>query len=757
MRILMATMQLDIGGAETHIVELSKALQRKGVEVFVASNGGAYVAELEESGIKHFKVALHSKSPSVLFKAYKELKKIIFENKIDVVHAHARIPGFLCGLLQKRYGFRFVTTAHWVFDTRFPFRLLTNWGDRSLAVSDDIKKYLSDNYGSKPENIRITINGVDTDKFSDSIDYSDIAKEFSFGENKTRIVYVSRMDIDRSYAAHRLIEAVPKLIEKIPTLEVVIVGGGNDYEPIKAEAEAMNNTLGKRVVITTGSRTDINKFVASGDVFVGVSRAALEAMACKKPAIIAGNEGYIGIFDESRLQISFDTNFCCRGCGETKTEKLTEDLLTVLDPENGELRKALGEYSLETVKKYYSVDTMAEDALKMYASVIKDSLVNEVDLCELEDIEKYMYHGNSDRDIDIMISGYYGFHNSGDDSILSAIVGELKEKAPNLSITVLSKSPEETSRVYGVNSINRFNLWKIWRSLRHTKLLISGGGSLIQDVTSSKSLYYYLTIIKLAKLCGARVMLYANGIGPITKKRNKGLVKKILKSVNYATLRDNSSMQELSTLNVSIGSAVTADPVFAMKNADSDTIAKILNNSKITSKYFVVAVRVWKKNDKEFVKKAASFCEYVYNKYGIMPLFMPMQTSYDTAISREIAKRLSCPFGVLDKTYSPEEMLGIVGGAEFALGMRLHTLIYAAKAAVPTIGLAYDPKVTALMQELGQEYIMNVESIDEQKLCGFADSIMKNRGEICLQLEKISEKSKLLAARNTEIALELLK
>ena len=95
----MATMKLDIGGAETHIVELSKALKRKGIEILVASNGGAYEAELAEAGIPHFRVELHSKSPSCMKKAYLKLKNIITENNVDVVHAHARIPGFLCGKL----------------------------------------------------------------------------------------------------------------------------------------------------------------------------------------------------------------------------------------------------------------------------------------------------------------------------------------------------------------------------------------------------------------------------------------------------------------------------------------------------------------------------------------------------------------------------------------------------------------------------------------------------------------------------------
>ena len=257
MRVLMTTMQLDIGGAETHIIELSKALTRRGIEVTVASNGGAYEAELAEAGIRHVKIPFHSKNPLCMLKAYNLLKELIFEGKFDVVHAHARIPAFLCALLHKRYHFRFVTTAHWVFSTRFPYNLLTRWGDRSLAVSDDIKSYLIENYDIKSENIRVTINGIDLNKFSKNTDYSDISREFSLGENTMRVVYVSRMDVDRSYAAHKLIEAAEDISKAIDNLEIVIVGGGNDYENIKAEADAVNQKLGMRLIITTGGRTDI--------------------------------------------------------------------------------------------------------------------------------------------------------------------------------------------------------------------------------------------------------------------------------------------------------------------------------------------------------------------------------------------------------------------------------------------------------------------------------------------------------------------
>ncbi len=760
MKVLMATMQLDIGGAETHIVELSKALARKGVEVIVASKGGAYVAELEDAGIRHFNVPLGSKNPCDLRNAYKKLKRIITEERVDVVHAHARIPGFVCGLLQKKLRFRFVTTAHWVFSTRFPLKYFTNWGDRSLAVSDDIKQYLVDNYGIKAENIRITINGIDTEKFSDNTDYSDIAKEFGFGERKTRIVYVSRMDIDRSLAAHKLIEAVPELYREIPNLEVVIVGGGNDFEPVKKEAESVNAAIGERVIITTGARIDINKFVASGDVFVGVSRAALEAMAARKPTVVAGNEGYIGIFDESKLSVAIDTNFCCRGCGETTTQTLKDDLLSLLDSGKEQWRKELGEYSLSTVKKYYSVDTMANDALKMYVSIVKGTPVNEVSQAEFENIEKYLLCGSGKRYADVVISGYYGFGNSGDDSILNAIIDDLRDACPNISITVLSQKPRETARDYNVSSVDRFDFLTLWKLFKHTRLLISGGGSLIQDVTSSKSLFYYLSVIKLAKLRGARVMLYANGIGPLTKNKNLRLVKNTLEKVDYITLRENSSLEELLRVMPKRDKCeVTADPVFNSAVEEGKAVDKAIERGGIQKdeRFFVISMRDWSSLDPEAVNKICRMGDWVYQKYGIKPFVIPMQKKQDGNISKLIGEQLSVPYGICADGYEPGLMMGIIKRAEFVVGMRLHTLIYAVKTGVPAIAVDYDPKVAAVMNSINLQYSEKAEAIDEKRLCEYIEEVVENRSVICDAIRKKSEDFEKLAKKNTEIALMLLK
>ncbi len=761
MRILMATMKLDIGGAETHIVELSKALARQGVEVFVASNGGAYEKELQEAGITHIRIPFHTKNPVLMGKAYRMLEETIRENRIDVVHAHARIPAFLCGLLHKKLPFRFVTTAHWVFSTRFPYNLLTRWGDRSLAVSDDIKDYLIGNYGLSEEQIRVTINGIDLEKFSPDTDFSGVAEEFRLLPGKTRIVYVSRMDTDRSLAAHKLIEAVPELLKEVPNLEVVIVGGGNDLGAVEAEAKAVNDAVGTRVIITCGSRTDINRFVASGDLFIGVSRAALEAMACEKPAIIAGNEGYIGIFDEGKLQVGIDTNFCCRGCGAVETETLKKDILTVLTA-TPEERKELGVFARETVRKHYSIDTMAEDAMTMYQSIIFDSPINHTELKELSLVDEYLLThppGWKKGAPDVVISGYYGFHNSGDDSILKAMVDSLRTARPGIRILALSNDPQETKAVYGIDAIHRFDLIRMIKNLRKARLLISGGGSLIQDVTSVQSLYYYLGVILLGKKLGTRVMLYANGIGPIRREKNYKPIAKVLNRVDLITLREPSSLEELRKFGVTEPEIrVTADPAFTLSGADPSVAANLRKKAGLPKEkpYCMISLRPWREADQMLEKVVADAADYIRTRHDIEVLFVPMQEPRDIPITERTVALMKYPGGILRGKHTSAEMMSLVEGAEFVIGMRLHILIYAARMGTPVIGLTYDPKVDATMDYLNQRCITSAKNPNPLTLRRYIDEMVKNRDKIRQELALTCEAVRAKAEENVTLALSLL-
>ena len=160
----------------------------------------------------------------------KLLREAIARERPDGVHAHARIPAFLCGTLCRRMKVPFVTTAHWVFDTRGALRYLTNWGERTVAVSEDIKAYLIREYGLNAEHITVTINGIDTEKFSPRLDGAGVLTEFDLNPARPVLSYVSRMDEDRALVAEQLIEIAPELDRAIPGIQLLIAGGGNVFQ-----------------------------------------------------------------------------------------------------------------------------------------------------------------------------------------------------------------------------------------------------------------------------------------------------------------------------------------------------------------------------------------------------------------------------------------------------------------------------------------------------------------------------------------------
>lgn len=731
--ILLSLQQLTIGGAETHVVELAKELKRRGYNVIVTSKGGVYEKELEAVGIKHYYVPLHTKNPIQTIKAARTLARIIREEKIDIVHSHARISSFILGKLHKVMKFPYVTTAHWVFTTKYGLKYITDWGEKCVAVSEDIKTYLMDNYKIPARDIRVTINGIDTDKFSPQTDCSDICAELGVNPEKENIIsYVSRMDESRSLVAKQLINIVPKLDKEIENLRVIIVGDGDDFETVRSRADAVNAQLGRKAIVLTGGRTDINKLVAPCKLFVGVSRAALEAMAAAKPVVISGNEGYIGLFDESKLPVGIETNFCCRGCSEPTERLLLDDILKFFKMSDTQ-KAELGRYGRELIKRDYSVHRMADDCVKVYDWALA-------------------------KHKEILISGYYGFKNSGDDALLSAIINDISKYKESPNIVVLSKAPAETQKLYRVKSINRFNIPSIMRHMRNAEMLISGGGTLMQDGTSTKSLWYYLKIINMALKRNMKVMLYSNGIGPLNHERSREMTRDTLNQVDLITLRDSASAELLKKIGVNKPKIlITADPALDLEGASTEKGRMLLSEigTPLDKKLFGVSVRRWQNNNPDFERIIAEVCDYVSEKYDMMPVFIPMQIERDLMISQSIAARMKHKAVVVKKRYPVDEVMSIVASMNLCIGMRLHSLIYAAVASVPLIGLVYDPKVSSFMEHTHQKLYTGVKDLSARKLITLIDECMNNYKEISKDLRNNYKELREKAELNAKLAMEL--
>lgn len=340
----------------------------------------------------------------------------------------------------------------------------------------------------------------------------------------------------------------------------------------------------------------------------------------------------------------------------------------------------------------------------------------------------------------ILISGYYGFGNTGDEAILLSIIENLKKYIGNVQITVLSANPDETTKSYQVRSIDSFDFIKIIKEIYKTDLVISGGGTLLQDITSFRNVPYYLSIIYLAKRIGKKVVLYSNGIGPINHRFNKYLVKWILNKVDLITVRDESSKKELESLgiirppiHVTADSAFALEPDLNLKKID-DIFSK--KGANLQKPLIGISLRRWK-DDEKFFKELADGLDCIKQKYDVEMVFIPMQKKEDLKAAEKLVSYLKSKIIVMEGDFSVKEWLDIISRMKMLIGMRLHSLIFAAITGVPMIGIIYDPKVDSFLNMVEQPSAGCVCDFDKNKLIRFVDEIF--RGENQLNRKIVSE------------------
>ena len=351
----------------------------------------------------------------------------------------------------------------------------------------------------------------------------------------------------------------------------------------------------------------------------------------------------------------------------------------------------------------------------------------------------------------VLISGYYGFYNIGDEAILKSIIEALRNEDPNIDIVVLSNDVEYTKNTYKVNAINRWKLNEIYKELLKCDGLISGGGSLFQDVTSSRSILYYTGIIWLAKLAKKPIFIYAQGVGPIEKKNNRKIVGRFFNKVDYITLRDKESKVLLNSIGVRKDIDIVPDPVmgFNIENYEFE-LPKYYRNDD----YITVSIRDWKKNNSEFQKNIALTCDKIVES-GINVVFVPMHGKYDETVSKQVASLMRHNSTVLSKDLTMEEKMMYIKGSKLMIGMRLHALIFAATVGTPMIGISYDPKIDSYLNLIEQPSIGNVDTEwSPLELTNMALDIISNYDIEKIILGKKTFKLKSLAPDTAKKALE---
>ena len=371
---------LGIGGAETHVVTLALGLIDRKNEVTLITAGGVYEDKLRCAGVEILYAPLNLRDVRSIAKSLGIIKKNL--PRYDIIHAHTRLSAYLATLARGKYTLpKIVVSAHLNFSKRGLGRF-SKWGDITLAVSEDIKEHLIKVYGVNENRIILTENGIDLSEYSGKI------------QDKKRIVHISRIDSDRSLVAFLLCKIAPKLLERHKEYTIDIYGSGDKLAELQSLASKVNEALMRCGVVIHGATSDVPRVLEGGGIFVGVSRAALEAMAMRLPAVIAGNEGYGGIICKQNIPYLQKSNFCARGLVRACEEALIRDISSLI--ENEALYDTCSQVGYETVLRFYSKDAMVNDASNAYLLATGG--------CK------------------ISILGYFGFGNLGDEKTLSVLI-----------------------------------------------------------------------------------------------------------------------------------------------------------------------------------------------------------------------------------------------------------------------------------------------------------------------------------------------
>lgn len=671
----------DIGGAKAHVLTLVKELSKYIDVKLISLRHGPFAEDAIKMGIN-----VQIVKSGNLLTDLKTVRKTIEEEGYQILHSHGAKANMFSVIMKRKTGITTVTTVHSDYRLDYlhsVFKRIT-YGtvnaialrhiDYHIGVSNQFKNMLIER-NFDPERIYTVYNGIDFDLPKKQYHRNHLIEKYQLPVTDQDVIVGIAARLEPVKGIDTLIKAASIVKKQNPHVKFLIGGDGDQRKNLGALTKSLGLT---DTVFFLGWLNDPYQLIAVTDVSVLTSisesfpYSILEGVRYEKVTVSSAVGGIPDLITHGENGYLFTPG---------NEEELAGYLLQLAADK--ELRLQMGRKIYEKASEHFSLKNMCRTQVDIY---------NKIFNAKEQDKKSHK------KQCDCVLVGYYGFNNIGDDALLSSICGNLKRFKPDINILALSKNPNETKSVNNINAINRFNMIKVIKAMKNTKLFAYGGGTLIQDSTSTRSLLYYLTLMYLAKKMNLKTMLYANGIEPINKNINKKLTSKILNSVDIISLREEKSLQELKNLNVTSPKIiVTADPAITCTGIPAEQIPDIFRKEGIPTgeKYVGFSMRYWKGYGKNHIAIMASLADFLYEKHRLVPIFIPMQHKYidDCKISREIMSKMKNKAYLLKEIYTVSETIGIISHIDLMIGMRLHSLIFAASQSVPMIGIAYEPKV----------------------------------------------------------------
>ena len=326
-----------------------------------------------------------------------------------------------------------------------------------------------------------------------------------------------------------------------------------------------------------------------------------------------------------------------------------------------------------------------------------------------------------------VLAGYFGFGNFGDEAILKYAVDILQFYYKNAEIAIITQTPHIIRKKFGAIGIYRFDLKSILLALKSCDYLVFPGGSVLQDKTSLKSILYYLSLISAAIFFKKKVIMLAQGVGPIKNEFAKKLTYKLLKKVSLITLRDEKSYDIL--MQNSVFGELTADLLWAFtqnpksNNSDATMILGDIPGA-LPKKTVGIQLRNW---DELTIEKMEILAKLILKKFPCFEFdykLISLQKSSDEAVLIEFgkilhsrAKQAKIELFSLDGI---EENINLLQSMDYLIAMRFHAGLCAINAEKSLLMLSYDPKTEEFCKELGLKYL-SIEDLDEQNLAQSLD------------------------------------
>ena len=722
----------DTGGAKTHVHSLLTYLGQVVDVRLVCFRRGIFSDEAQALGIPTI-VMQHNVLWCVC-----ALQKLIREEGYQFVHCHGAKANVIGAMLRPLVGVPVLTTVHSDYRLDYlgrPFATVFYGNANKVAlrllnyrvcVSNPLMQKLIDR-GFDPGRMFSIYNGLDFSHEVPRVDRKEFFAGYDFDVAPDDVIVGIAARLDPVKDIPLLLRAVALARRRGARLRLAIAGDGKQ----RAELEALAESLGIGAdVFFLGWISDLDRFYGALDInaLSSISESfpyALTEGARARLATVATSVG--GVPD----LIEHGVNGFLVEPGDV--DGFASALVTFAkDPA---LREKMGQALYDTGRQRLSVIATGERQLEIYNTIYRH--------------EKWR-HGKRDG---ILIGGAYGFGNAGDDAILEAILQEMRAIDPNMPVTVLSRRPHETRRIYGVSTLHSFNLIRMARVLRRTKLYLNGGGNLMQDVTSRMSLWYYLYTLWCAKRCGAQVQMYGCGIGPIVVPGDQKLAARTInRNVDVITLREPDSLDVLRQFGIEKPEVLlAADPVIRLQAASAFQVERFFEQHGMDpdGKYIAFVLRRWR-GFEERTRAFAAAAWHAYTRYGLTPVFLCINPRADIDAARLVTEELTVPHYLIDEPMPAALSIGVMSRMQAVLSMRLHGLVFAAGQGVPLAGVSYDPKVRAFLDYIEQDNYVELEDADAKNMCAMIDRAISLSG----QKDELRRRTELLYARedNNQIA-----